>query len=94
MKRLYNENIERAAEWLKVKKELENKLKELNDICEHWVVYDCEKYINDYGRIVIKNCLRCDFCNKIIENENNKDEIYKDFYEKQKKIFDHKYRTN
>ena len=95
MKRLINENIERAAEWLKVKKELQLKLKELESSCEHWVAFEADSYKSSDNVTIQKNCLICDFCNKVLfEFNNNKEDIYKDFYEKQKKIFDSKYRTN
>ena len=95
MKRLINENIERAAEWLKIKKDLQAKLKELESSCEHWVAYDANSYKNTENITVHQDCLICDFCNKVLfVYNNNKEDIYKDFYEKQKKIFDSKYRTN
>lgn len=93
MKRLINENIERAAEWLKNKKDLQAKLKELEDSCEHWVAFDSNSYKIENNVTVEEECLICDFCNKVLfVNSKNDDELYKRFIEKQKKIFEYKYR--
>lgn len=94
MKRLINENIERAAEWLKTKKELQTKLKDLEESCEHWVAYDSNSYKTEDKITILEDCLICDFCNKVLYSSSKRsDELYKQFVEKQKKIFDYKYRA-
>lgn len=93
MKRLINENIERAADWLKLKKELQAKLKDLENNCEHWVAFDANSYKSDDNITIQEDCLICDFCNKVLVIfSKDKEKLYQDFVEKQKKIFEYKYR--
>ena len=92
MKRLFNENIINAAEWLKIKNELDLKIQDHFKSCEHWIVKDSDSYKTSDNITIHKKCLICDYCGKLIkiykdiDNDSNKD-----FFIKQKKIFDMKY---
>ena len=95
MKRLINENIERAAEWLKVKKELDTKIHDHFKSCEHWIVKDSDSYKTSDNILIHQKCLICDYCGDVVRifKDNSFKDVNDDFYQKQKKIFEYKYRN-
>lgn len=91
MKILLNENIINAAEWLKCKKELETKLNDLKNTCEHWIGYETDCYHKD-GEVHYEKALICDCCGSVLNvYEDDESRKMNKIYQKQKRIFDNKY---